>query len=131
MGPSADEDRDGWTPQQGDCDDADATVHPGAPELADGVDQDCDNEIDEGTEDLDEDGWSVVHGDCDDEEGWANPTAAEVCDGIDNNCDGFTDEGCADRTGPEEETPESGGCSSVPGVGWFGLLGLLGLRRRR
>jgi hypothetical protein len=43
-----DNDGDGWATEQGDLDDGDATVHPGALEvLGDGIDQDCDGEIDE------------------------------------------------------------------------------------
>lgn len=44
-----DMDGDAYTTDQGDCNDADPTVHPGAPELEDGVDNDCDGAIDEGT----------------------------------------------------------------------------------
>ncbi|MGB1384190.1 MAG: arylsulfotransferase family protein [Flavobacteriales bacterium] len=40
-----DEDGDGWTDLEGDCDDNNALVYPGALEIAgDGVDQDCDGE---------------------------------------------------------------------------------------
>jgi hypothetical protein len=40
-----DEDHDGWTVDDGDCDDEDATVFPGAPETADdGVDSNCDGD---------------------------------------------------------------------------------------
>ena len=42
-----DADGDG-TPSANDCDDADASVHPGAEEACNGVDDDCDGEIDEG-----------------------------------------------------------------------------------
>ncbi|MFH1463508.1 MAG: MopE-related protein [Pseudomonadota bacterium] len=37
-----DADGDGWTIAEGDCDDTDATVYPGAEELCDGKDNDCD-----------------------------------------------------------------------------------------
>lgn len=41
---AADADGDGWTIGEGDCDDCDASVYPGAPEESetDGWDQDCD-----------------------------------------------------------------------------------------
>ena len=41
-----DADEDG-APLQEDCDDTDATVFPGAEEVCDGVDNDCNGEIDE------------------------------------------------------------------------------------
>ena len=45
-----DDDNDGYTENQGDCDDTNATVYPGATELEDGIDNDCDDQIDEGFE---------------------------------------------------------------------------------
>ena len=41
-------DNDGYSINQGDCDDANAQVNPGATEIEDGVDNDCDGDIDEG-----------------------------------------------------------------------------------
>jgi len=43
-----DNDGDGYTENQGDCDDANAQVNPVATEIEDGIDNDCDGEIDEG-----------------------------------------------------------------------------------
>lgn len=44
----ADADADGWTDAEGDCDEGDPDVHPGATELCNGLDDDCDEVIDEG-----------------------------------------------------------------------------------
>ena len=41
------DDGDGYSADQGDCDNTDATVYPGAVELCDGKDNDCDGEVDE------------------------------------------------------------------------------------
>lgn len=61
---NGDLDGDGWTESEGDCDDGNAAVHPGADEACDGRDNDCDDEIDEGFDDFDGDGVA----DCVDEE---------------------------------------------------------------
>jgi hypothetical protein len=81
----------------GDCNDAIATVHPSAIEVCDGVDQDCDALIDEGTScyDDDGDGFSEIAGDCDDASTVVYPGAPELLDGRDNDCDGILDEGTA------------------------------------
>lgn len=94
---SLDLDGDGFTPRQRDCNDADPEVHPGAEELCDTVDQNCNGFAAEGFDrDLDghQDAAACPQGtDCDDLDPFANPDAQEVCDFIDNNCDGNADEG--------------------------------------
>jgi len=96
-----------------DCDDTQNTVYPGAPELCDGLDNDCINGIDDGLImvpyyiDADNDsfgggsstlycqnpgvGFSPVDGDCNDSNPNIYPGATEILDnGVDENCD-FTD----------------------------------------
>lgn len=43
-----DEDGDGWTEQQGDCNDKDPAINPGAEEMCDGLDNNCDGAVDDG-----------------------------------------------------------------------------------
>ncbi len=110
-----DADGDSWTSDE-DCDDSDASVSPGAVEVCDGIDNNCDGVVDppdaSGSQtfytDADDDGFgdaaypvqacSVPEGavanlaDCDDTDPSVNPDALEVCDGFDNDCDGRTDD---------------------------------------
>jgi hypothetical protein len=77
-----------------DCDDSDADVHPGVPEVLDGLDNDCDGDVDEGTSAVDDDGdgFAELGGDCDDADPGVHPAASEVCDGVDTDCDGRIDD---------------------------------------
>ena len=47
LGQAVDDDGDGFSDCQGDCNDANPAVHPGAAEICDGLDNDCNGVIDE------------------------------------------------------------------------------------
>jgi hypothetical protein len=103
----------GYVAESNDCDDMDPNVNPDATEVCDGIDNNCNGQIDEGVTptwyiDVDDDGYGGTQtttacdqpdgyvsegGDCDDTNANVNPNATEVCDGIDNNCNGQIDEG--------------------------------------
>jgi hypothetical protein len=101
--PSAyDVDMDGFATCGGDCDDNDDDVRPGATETPDGVDEDCDGTVDEGTTayDDDGDGYSEDEGDCNDTTPTVAPDNPEVLgNGIDDDCDGVIDSGTVDGDG--------------------------------
>ncbi len=92
-GPMLDRDGDGYTDLNGDCDDSDANTYPGAIEIRDGEDNDCNGVVDDPFSDKDGDGFDPTSGDCDDTDPYINPDMVERCDGIDQDCDGEVDEG--------------------------------------
>ena len=92
--PADDDDDDGYGDAD-DCDDTNITVYPYAVELEDGLDNDCDEAIDENTPavDQDNDSYKVADGDCNDHDSSTHPGATEVLDYRDNDCDGDVDNG--------------------------------------
>ena len=100
----------------GDCNDADGAVSPGAVEVCNGADDNCNGSTDEGAAqgcttyylDGDKDGFGAAagaqclctqgaglvttSGDCDDGNAAVNPNATEACNGVDDDCDGAVDE---------------------------------------
>jgi len=89
--PLDDQDGDGFTVDDGDCDDTDPQVNPAAAEVYySGIDEDCDPSTDD--TDQDADGYAVW-ADCDDTDAAINPDAEELCDGVDNDCSGVVDDG--------------------------------------
>jgi hypothetical protein len=106
----------GYSAQDGDCDENDERVNPGAAEICNTKDDDCDAEIDENAPavmlwpDGDGDGYyryqtgtpkigcgnvpgyAALSGDCVDTDPAIHPGAAEICNLKDDNCNGRDDE---------------------------------------
>ncbi len=85
----SDNDNDGWSCNAGDCNDFDPNVYPGAPEICNGVDDDCNGTIDD-RPDYDGDGVTLCQGDCAENDPNRFPGNPEVCDGVDNDCNPST-----------------------------------------
>ena len=105
-------------PRDEDCDELDASVAPGAPELADGIDQDCDGEVDEDSpaSDDDGDGWTEAEGDCDD----TDPDAWPGGPGDDCSGSGAWDEDGALEVVETTVTVSDGdGCATGSGGLWI------------
>ncbi|MBK9321067.1 MAG: T9SS type A sorting domain-containing protein [Bacteroidetes bacterium] len=108
----------GYVFDNSDCNDASAAVNPGATEVCNGIDDDCDGDTDDDDQnvtgqatwyaDADGDTYGDVNvsqlscnqplgyvansTDCDDANAAVNPGATESCNGIDDDCNGLTDD---------------------------------------
>ena len=106
---------EGYVADSRDCNDTCRECYPGRDEVCDGLDNDCDGDVDEGLietfwRDADGDGfgdrsmpmegctlpmgYARFDGDCNDGDGNVRPNAFEACNDRDDNCDGTVDEGC-------------------------------------
>ncbi|MFT5679433.1 MAG: hypothetical protein ACI8RZ_000337 [Myxococcota bacterium] len=124
----------GYVPDDTDCDDDEAAAYPGASEICDEIDNDCDGVVDEGAlitfyADSDGDGfgddaisvedctpppgYTDQGNDCDDDEAASNPDAEEVCDRIDNDCDGEIDEDVQSTWHPDTDGDGFGGVANT------------------
>ncbi len=122
---------EGVTHTGGDCDDADLAVNPGAAEVCNAVDDDCDGGVDEASAlwtDGDGDGYgadpsvvvevcasgyTALDGDCDDADPAAWPGAPETCDDVEDlNCDGSVGSTDADHDGFRA-------CDDCDDAAWF------------
>ncbi len=105
----------GYVADSTDCNDGNAAVNPGAAEVCNGIDDNCDGQTDEGLPlqtyylDADGDGYGSAdntteacsqfagyvsdNSDCNDNSSSISPDAAEACNGIDDNCNGQIDDG--------------------------------------
>lgn len=109
------EPRAGWSTRGDDCDDNSRDAYPGATEVCNRRDDDCDGIVDEGVDAVllypdndgdgyggrfgdpvmgcDRPGYGIGNEDCDDNDPNVHPGATEVCGGYDEDCDGRIDEG--------------------------------------
>lgn len=129
-------DQDGFYSYE-DCDDTNPDINPLRPEICNGVDDDCNGDIDDGLqvftyyEDADGDGYGDVavaldtclqqppqdyvtnNQDCDDTNPSINPSISEVCNDVDDDCSGVVDDNLVFRIFYEDQDRDGYGNASV------------------
>ncbi|MFO0569848.1 MAG: putative metal-binding motif-containing protein [Polyangiaceae bacterium] len=150
-GTGTDADGDGYDSTK-DCDDNNKDIHPGATEICNSVDDNCDNQVDEGVTttfyvDSDGDnygvdaaatnkqacaaptGYASAKDDCDDKDGAVYPGNTEVCDGKDNDCKNGVDDGVTKNDYYEDKDGDGFGSGTAtkactpPGATWVTVGG--------
>ena len=120
-----DDDGDGFTENQGDCDDSDPSVNPIAEEVENGIDDNCNGETDEG--DFDLDGFTAAQGDCDDNDPNVHPNAEELPNNADDDCDGTVDEGTVNYDDDGDgQTENQGDCDDGDSAVYLGATEICG-----
>ncbi|MBU1380025.1 choice-of-anchor L domain-containing protein, partial [Myxococcota bacterium] len=130
-----DNDGDGFTPANGDCNDSNAAIHPAAPEICnDGIDNNCNGLTDAAEGDQDGDGEPRCSGttvaDCDDSDpGRSHNNFEVVGNGIDDDCDGTVDEDpyACDCGGGVDYAESIGLCSGVGSINTYYNAGSHGI----
>ena len=135
----------GYVTNNTDCDNAASTTYPGAVELCNGVDDDCDVVVDDNIifvdyyVDADGDGYGAGvatnscsnpgagyvtnNTDCNDNNATLNSISAEVCNNFDDDCDGSVDDGLTfinyyvDNDGDSYGAGAASNLCSNPGAG--------------
>ena len=103
----------GYVADNTDCNDGIAAINPGAVELCNNIDDNCNGSTDEGF-DVDGDGYTSCNGDCDDNNNAVHPGATEICNGIDDDCNGLTDDNTVPLLAPASISGPATAC--LPGV---------------
>jgi hypothetical protein len=118
-----------WSVLSGDCDEADSEVHPGALELCDEADNDCDDEIDESFElDSDPKNCGACGSICQPDNAFGKclggKCAVDSCKAGFDNCNGKDPDGC--EVDSSQDPANCGGCGKVCNLPHATALCLLG-----